>query len=501
MHQPVPISFCDPDLDALAAREGRIALIVSGAEGEALSPLARRLDRLTRGQVLRALASDTWKRLGPGEALDIGWPAGLAAETLMLVRLDRRASVAEARKAGAAIGAKLGAAGAGVLAGAHRHASEIAFGLALRAYRFDYHTGKTGPQGFGPVEMMVSKPDAVAAEALDHAALAEGVFFARDLVNEPANILTTSDFAARLAAMQEIGLDVTILEEAEMAELGMRALLGVGQGSSSPSKLVIMRWTGIQPVEDSEGQALEVPPVALVGKGVCFDSGGISIKPAAGMEEMTMDMGGAAVVAGVMRTLALRNAPVNAVGVVGLVENMPDGAAQRPGDIVRSMKGDTIEVINTDAEGRLVLADALWYTQETFRPQAVIDLATLTGAIMVALGHERAGVFTNDDAFAADLLAAAEAEDEGAWKMPLDPSYDALIKSRLADVKNTGGRWGGAVTAAAFLKRFVKPGTPWCHIDIAGVALPPGEMALAPKGASGWGVRTLDRLIRDKFEV
>ncbi|MCO5127794.1 MAG: leucyl aminopeptidase, partial [Rhodobacteraceae bacterium] len=238
----------------------------------------------------------------------------------------------------------------------------------------------------------------------------------------------------------------------------------------------------------------------LVGKGVVFDTGGISIKPAAGMEEMTMDMGGAATVAGVMKTLALRKAPANVVGLVGLVENMPDGRAQRPGDIVRSMKGDTIEVINTDAEGRLVLADVLWYAQDRFKPAGMIDLATLTGAIIIALGHDNAGVFANDDALANAVLAAAAAEGEGAWRMPMGDPYDKLIKSRLADMKNTGGRPGGSITAAQFLRRFVRDETPWCHIDIAGVALPPSETALAPKGATGWGVMTLDRMIRDRFE-
>jgi leucyl aminopeptidase len=232
-----------------------------------------------------------------------------------------------------------------------------------------------------------------------------------------------------------------------------------------------------------------------------FDSGGISIKPGAGMEEMTMDMGGAAVVAGVMRTLALRKAPANVVGLVGLVENMPDGKAQRPGDVVRSMKGDTIEVINTDAEGRLVLADVLWYAQERFKPQAIVDLATLTGAIIVALGHEMAGVFANDDKLADAFLASASAEGEGAWRMPLAPAYDRLIKSRIADMANVGGRPAGSVTAAQFLQRFVQEGTPWAHLDIAGVAYIAKDGELAPKGATGWGVRALDRLIRDRYQA
>jgi leucyl aminopeptidase len=271
----------------------------------------------------------------------------------------------------------------------------------------------------------------------------------------------------------------------------MGALLGVGQGSESPSKVVVMQWMG-----GRKGDA----PFALVGKGVVFDTGGISIKPAGGMEEMTMDMGGAGVVAGVMRTLALRKAKANVVGLVGLVENMPDGRAQRPGDVVRSMKGDTIEVINTDAEGRLVLADVLWYAQDRFKPTGVINLATLTGAIIIGLGHENAGVFSNDDKLCNAFLKAAGAEGEGAWRMPMGPAYDKMLKSRIADMKNVGGRPGGSITAAQFLKRFIQDGMPWIHLDIAGVALPPSETALAPKGATGWGVMALNRLIADTLE-
>ena len=486
MIHPVPLRFTAPDAEALARHEGRLALIVP-PEGRP-GALGRRLDRATRGALTRALASEAWGKLAVGDSLDLGFPGGLSCEALSLVKLPRKATESEARKAGATVAKGLNERGALVIAEAHPRAAAIAFGLALRAYRFDYRSEEKKP--FGPVDMMVSAPEAVAAEAAPHAALAEGVFFARDLVNEPANILTTNDFAARLAAMHELGLEVEILDEADLEKIGLRALLAVGQGSESPSKVVVMRWQGAG--DDSA-------PLALVGKGVCFDTGGISIKPAAGMEEMTMDMGGAAVVAGVMRTLALRKARANVVGLVGLVENMPDGRAQRPGDIVKSLKGDTIEVINTDAEGRLVLADVLWYAQERFKPSAVIDLATLTGAIIVALGHEHAGVFTNDDKLLQSVLEAAKTEGEGAWPMPLTPAYDPLIKSRLADIKNTGGRWGGAVTAAAFLRRFIKEDMPWCHIDIAGVALPPGETALAPAGATGWGVMTLDRLIRTRF--
>ncbi len=487
MSHPVAITFTSPDLEALPGFAGQLALI---AEGERpASPAAKRLDKAMRGGLARVLASEAWGRLKPGEALDLAFPAGLSAEGLRLIRLPKKATVEEARKAGSAVGRALGARDVLVLAESHPQAAEISFGLALRAYDFTPH--KSAPQpAKGAVAIAVTAPEAVAAAAAPLAALAEGVFFTRDLVNEPANILTTHDFAARLAAMQELGLEVEILEEEQLMKLGMGALLGVGQGSESPSKVVVMQWNG----------GGDEPPFALVGKGVVFDTGGISIKPAGGMEEMTMDMGGAGVVAGVMRTLALRKARANVVGLVGLVENMPDGRAQRPGDVVRSMKGDTIEVINTDAEGRLVLADVLWYAQERFKPSGVVDLATLTGAIIVALGHENTGVFSNDDALCNAFLKAAGAEGEGAWRMPMGDAYDAKLKSRIADMMNVGGRDGGAITAAQFLKRFIRDGMPWVHLDIAGTALLKGDTTLAPKGATGWGVLALNRLIRDRYE-
>jgi leucyl aminopeptidase len=487
MTQPVALRFVETDAGALASLAGRVALILP-PDGRLSGP-ARVIDRATRGTVGRAMGGKAWERLKSGEAIDIGWPAGMAAETLQLVKLPVRADIPESRRAGAAIGKSLAEAGTTVIAGSHPRAADVAFGLALRAYDFADH--KTGDKSsVGPVTVMVARPEAVAAAAGPMAALAEGVFFTRDLVNEPANVLTTDDFAARLAAMHELGIDVEILEESDLAKLGMRTLLAVGQGSESPSKVVVMQWKG--------GHGDE-PPLALVGKGVVFDTGGISMKPAAGMEDMTMDMGGAGVVAGVMRTLALRKAKAHVVGLVGLVENMPDGRAQRPGDIVRSMKGDTVEVINTDAEGRLVLADVLWYAQERFKPRGIVDLATLTGAIIIALGHDNAGVFSNDDAFCEAFLKAAKAEGEGAWRMPMGASYDKQLKSRLADMKNVGGRPAGAITAAQFLKRFVKDGQPWIHLDIAGVALMSEGTALAPKGATGWGVMALDRMVRDMF--
>ncbi|TQS73017.1 leucyl aminopeptidase [Rhodobacteraceae bacterium] len=486
MTQPVPITFTQTDHSDFAAYDG--LLVVLAAHGTPLGEAARQIDALTHGAVSRAHGSDAFGKLAHGAGITLNWPAGVAARAVMVLALPEAATTQEARKAGAAVAAVLDDKGAQVVAASHPRASDIAFGLALRAYRFDYHS-ETKP-AFGSVSMMVDTPERTAQAAAPLAALAEGVFFTRDLVNEPANILTTCDFAARLAGMQELGLEVEILEEADLEALGMRALLAVGQGSESPSKVVVMKWMG----------GGDEAPLALVGKGVVFDTGGISLKPGAGMEDMTMDMGGAGTVAGVMRTLALRKARANVVGLVGIVENMPDGRAQRPGDIVTSAKGLTIEVINTDAEGRLVLADVLWYAQDRFKPCAMIDLATLTGAVIVGLGHENAGVFANDDAFAAQVVQAARSENEGAWHMPLQPAYDGLIKSRLADIKNTGGRAAGAITAAAFLKRFVADDLPWCHIDIAGVALPPSATDLAPKGPTGWGVMTLNRLIADKFE-
>ncbi|GAB4265860.1 MAG: leucyl aminopeptidase [Pararhodobacter sp.] len=479
----IEVSFAPADPAALLAHAGRVAVFAEAT----LDPQARALDRKMKGALGRAIASKAWGRLKPGEALDLAFPAGIAARGVSLVKLARTASEAETRRAGATIAKGLGEEGGIIAARAVRHLPALVEGLALRAYTHEIRAEPA--KAPGAVTIAVADPDAARAGCATALARAEAVHFTRDLTNDPANVLTTTEFARRIEDLRNLGLEVEILDEPALQTLGMRALLGVGQGSDSPSKLAVMTWKG------AEGA-----PLALVGKGVVFDTGGISIKPAAGMEEMVMDMGGAGVVVGVMRLLAARKARAHVVGLVGLVENMPDGRAQRPGDVVRSMKGDTIEVINTDAEGRLVLADVLWYAQERFKPAAVIDLATLTGAIVVALGHENAGVFSNDDALCDAFLKACAAEDEGAWRMPLGPAYDALIKSRVADMKNTGGRWGGAITAAQFLQRFIKDGTPWVHVDIAGVAMPTGETPLGPKGATGWGVRALDTLIRTRFE-
>ncbi len=487
MSSPVQIRFTEMSPESLATTAGQIAAFVP--EDGKLDPVTRRLNSLTRKTIDRVMASSGWTKAKPGDVVRIAHPTGLAADAMLLVKLGRKPAMAEARKAGASLARERGTTDLTVLGGAQARIEEVALGLALRAYGFTPH--KTAPQDpTGAVQFMVTQPEKVARLAGPMAALAEGVFFTRDLTNEPANILTTNDFAARLAAMHELGLDVEILEEAELERLGMGSLLCVGQGSASPSKVVVMQWKG----------GGDEAPFALVGKGVVFDTGGISIKPAAGMEDMTGDMGGAGVVAGVMRTLALRKAKANVVGLVGLVENMPSGTAVRPGDVVKSMKGDTIEVINTDAEGRLVLADVLWYTQERFKPTGIIDLATLTGAIIVALGHEHTGVFSNDDDLCNAFLAAATAEGEGAWRMPMGPAYDDMLKSRIADMKNVGGRDGGSITAAQFIRRFIKDGQPWVHLDIAGTASVKADTTLSPKGATGWGVMAINRLIADRYE-
>ncbi|MFZ5962944.1 leucyl aminopeptidase [Thalassococcus sp. BH17M4-6] len=482
------ITFVPVSLDDLPDAKGRVAVFV-GADGK-LSRGARRLNRLTKGAVERALESERWEKLKDGDVLSLGFPAGMKAQGVDLVRLSRRPSVAEARKAGAALARIAGSAGLLVLCESLKRAEEVALGLGLRGYRFTDHKTDKGdaPE---PAVFHCSDADAVAAAAEPLLAVAEGVVFTRDLVNEPANVLSTTEFASRLEGLRDLGVEVEVLDEDALEKLGMRAFLAVGVGSVTPTKLVVMRWNG-----GADGSA----PLALVGKGVVFDTGGISLKPSQGMESMTMDMGGAGVVAGTMRAIAKRKAKANVVGLVGLVENMPDAAAMRPGDVLRSMKGDTIEIISTDAEGRLVLCDVLWYAQETYKPAAMIDLATLTGACIVALGHDNAAVFSNDDALCSDFLGAAGAEDEGAWRMPLGKPYADLIKSPIADIKNSGGRPAGSITAAEFLHRFVKEETPWIHLDIAGVAHVPRDLTLSPKGATGWGVLSLNRLIADRFE-
>jgi leucyl aminopeptidase len=390
--------------------------------------------------------------------------------------------------------------------------ADIALGILLRAYNFDkYKTKKRGkdsegggkdkenadangdapPAKLSTVVIHCKDPKSAEAAFTSRRAIAEGAYLARDLVNEPANTLGPVEFADRAAALAEAGIEIDVLEPGQLDELGMRALLGVAQGSDRPARVVIMQW---------HGGAKRSKPVCFIGKGVVFDTGGISMKPAGGMEDMKGDMAGAACVTGTMLALARRKAKVNAVGIIGLVENMPSGSAQRPGDIVTSMSGQTIEVLNTDAEGRLVLCDLIWHAEQTFKPRFMVDLATLTGAIMVALGKEYAGLFSNDDKLSAQLFKAGEAVRERVWRMPLDPAYDKMIDSKNADMKNIGGRFGGSITAAQFLQRFVQEGVAWAHIDIAGVAWSTKDDSTRPKGATAFGVRLLDAWIAETYE-
>lgn len=386
----------------------------------------------------------------------------------------------------------------------HNIAAAIAGGIQLRNYKFDkYKTDSkdTGDDdngsddkknGFEQLTVHCEKPDKAEEVFASHRAVARGVHFARDLVNEPANTLSPEEFADRAKSLEDLGLDVEVLTQKDITKHKMGALLSVSQGSERPPRVVIMKWNGAKKKSEK--------PIAFVGKGVVFDTGGISIKPAQGMGDMKGDMGGAACVTGLMYALAARKAKVNAVGIIGCVENMPSGTATRPGDIVTSMAGKTIEVLNTDAEGRLVLADCLWYIQEHFEPKLAIDLATLTGAIMIALGKEYAGVFANDDDLAEKIAKASKSSGEKTWRMPLDKSFSKLIDTPNADVKNLGGRWAGACTAAAFIERFVKKDQTWAHIDLAGPAMDAPRSDINPSWGSGWGVRLLNKFVEENYE-
>jgi leucyl aminopeptidase len=372
-------------------------------------------------------------------------------------------------------------------------AAEMALGARLRAYKFDrYKTKKKEGDEDRATRITFALSDATASREADksRAGLAQGVNLARDLVNEPPNVLYPMEFARRAEELKGLGVEVEVLDKAALERIGMRALLAVGQGSGHPSCVVIMRW---------HGGAKENAPVAFIGKGVCFDSGGISIKPSGGMEDMKGDMAGAACVVGLMHALASRGAKANVIGAIGLTENMPDGEAQRPGDIITTLSGQTVEMVNSDAEGRLVLGDVLWYVQERYKPAFMVDLATLTGAILVALANEHAGLFSNNDELASRLTAAGLVTGERVWRMPLAPEYDKLIDSKFADMKNTGGRHGGSITAAQFLQRYVRD-VPWAHLDIAGTGMNAPQSEINKSWGSGWGVRLLDRLVQDYYE-
>jgi leucyl aminopeptidase len=439
-----------------------------------------------------------------GSTLDVIAPAGLKVSRLVVIGCGKVSDLTEKDFL------KLGGIAAGKAPAAAKQATIVAelpdtamspeavaglaLGATLRSYSFDrYKTKKKeGEDKPAALDLVIAVANPAAAKrAWAHSeGLAEGVVWARDLVNEPANVLYPEEFARRTTALRKLGVLVEVLDVKAMKRLGMNALLGVGQGSVHESRVVIMRWNG-----GKRGAT----PISFIGKGVCFDTGGISIKPAAGMEDMKGDMAGAAAVVGLMHALASRKAKANVIGAIGIVENMPDGNAQRPGDIVKTMSGQTIEIINTDAEGRLVLADVLHYVSTKYKPQFMIDLATLTGAIMVALGQEFAGLFTTDDKLAERLAAAGEATGERVWRMPLAPEYDKMIDSKFADMKNTGGRHGGAITAAQLLARFAGK-TPWAHLDIAGTALGSPQSDISKGWTSGWGVRLLDQFVRDHYE-
>jgi leucyl aminopeptidase len=484
-----------------ATRQG--VLVTFCGENFKFGPATRKALAPIEEFLRRAAAADRFTGKN-GSTLDIVAPSGLAVSRLVVIGIGKDGEVGprDIVKLGGIALAQVPAAAplatifAELASGALKadQVADMALGIRLRAYSFDRYKTKRKEGDDRPnkveVSLACSNPGAAEKAWSRTTAVADGVVLARDLTNEPANVLYPAELARRASGLTKLGLAVEVLDVAAMKKLGMGALLGVGQGSSHDSKLVVMRWNG-----GKRG----TEPIAFIGKGVCFDTGGISIKPAAGMEDMKGDMAGAACVVGLMHALAARKAKVNVVGAIGLVENMPDGKAQRPGDIVKTMSGQTIEIINTDAEGRLVLADVLHYVNKRFKPKFMINLATLTGAIIVALGQEYAGLFSNNDRLVERLTKAGEATGERVWRMPLGPEYDKMIDSKFADMKNTGGRWAGSITAAQLLQRFVNK-TPWAHLDIAGTALGSPQTDINKSWSSGWGVRLLDQLVADYYE-
>lgn len=489
------------------------SLVVFAGKDLTLADVAKSLLTGVQEQISRAAAAAKFKGK-VGSALELLAPAGLAVSRLLIigvsagtgdeaegVKQEPETKCEDFLNLGGQTTARLTSGGEAIVVldlpdhpADPAAAAQFATGAWLRSYKFDHYKTRKKDDGDKDepiaIQLCVADPAATTPAIAESAHLAEAVVLARTLVNEPANVLSPAEFARRASELMKLGVEVEILDEKAMAELGMKALLGVGQGSEAESKLVVLRWNG----------GGETAPVAFVGKGVVFDTGGISIKPAASMEDMKGDMAGAAAVTGALHAIAARKAKANVIGVLGLVENMPDGKAQRPGDIVKSMSGQTIEIINTDAEGRLVLADALTYVIDKYKPAAIVDLATLTGAILIALGQEYGGLFSNNDELAGRLTKAGIATGEKLWRFPMGPAYDKLIDSKFADMKNTGGRHAGSITAAQFLQRFVGK-TPWAHLDIAGTAMGSPSSDINQSWGSGWGVRLLDRLVRDHYEV
>lgn len=481
-------------------------LVLGVAADKTLSYSGKAIDKELKSFLSRAISASSFDgKLGA--VLLLPTPAGAKFNRIAILGLGKAKELTDltARRAGGSLQVALDKAGVkqtrvvvelpkGCSLSNAELASELAYGALLKSYRFDkYHTKKPADQRaqLNALTFLCDMPRNAQKLFANYSALADGIFYTRDLVSEPANVIYPETLAAKCKELSKLGVEVEVLGEAQMKKLGMGALLGVGQGSERESQLAIMRWNG--------GTKNETP-LAFVGKGVTFDTGGISIKPAGGMEDMKWDMGGAGTVIGLMRALANRKAKVNVVGVVGLVENMPDGNAQRPGDVVTTMSGQTVEVINTDAEGRLVLADALWYTQNRFKPKFMVDLATLTGAIIVSLGKSRAGLFSNNEKLAKQLATAGDYEGELLWRMPLGGEYANHIDSDIADMKNVGkSGQAGSISAAEFLHRYVND-VPWAHLDIAGVAWSTEDGHTFRKGATGFGIRLLNRFIADNYE-
>ncbi|MFO7739657.1 MAG: leucyl aminopeptidase [Desulfatiglandaceae bacterium] len=498
--KPLEIKFSRVNLK----KRGALALCVF--EGRTLTGTAAAVDRKTDGMLTRAIKTSRFKG-EKNQTLELLAPAHVSATRILLFGLGRLKDITRTtlQAVGGTFTAKLmfsGERNASMVIDTIEEtdldsasmASNVGFGAKLRSYRFDRYETKTPPDKKPTLEkltLMLEKPKPAQERYAALEKVAQGVFFTRDMVNEPANILYPEKMVDRARCLEELGVEVEALGAEKMKKLGMGALLGVGKGSAQEPKLLVMQW---------KGASASIKPVAFVGKGITFDSGGISLKSGSDVWRMKGDMAGAAAVIGAMKALAGRKAKANIVGVAALSENMPSGTAQRPGDIVTSMSGLTIEVLNTDAEGRLVLADALWYTQDRFQPQCMVDLATLTGAKVTALGFEYAGMFSNDDSLASKLMDAGLVEDEKLWRMPLDKAYDKDIESDIADMKNMGaGRAAGAIAAAVFLQRFVND-VPWAHVDMAGNEIVDTARPTVPKGAWGFGVRLLSRLIADNFE-
>lgn len=477
-----------------------------------LSPLARQLDKQTKGSITRAMQAANYKGK-KGAILSILAPTGTGIDRIILLSTAGKKDpdfnnqeIFQAQEIGGKLAAYLNGERieeATIIGGDHHKilspealAAHVGFGAILRCYTFQkYFTNREDIQkpSLKKLNILVGNEKQANEELNGLIALADGVYMARDLISEPPNVLNPETYPTRCKELSKLGVKVEVLNEKDMQKLGMGSLLGVGQGSERESHMVIMQWNGNPKSKE--------PPVAFVGKGVTFDSGGISIKPSNGMEDMKYDMAGSASVVGLMRALAGRKAKVNVVGVIGLVENMPSGSAQRPSDVVKSMSGQTIEVLNTDAEGRLVLADALWYTQNRFKPKFMVNLATLTGAITIALGAEHAGLFSNNDELSKNLLAAGIKTNEKLWRFPLSKVYDRQINSKIADMQNVGNEKGaGSITAAQFLQRFVN-NYPWAHLDIAGVAWSRKNQDLLPEGATAFGVRLLNTLVADYYEA